>query len=273
MMNFREYVARSFKSEQMKRQLQELTSVLIDLFSVPRSAQGVRAAMHKESRLPKAHDSTEAVWRDPRSPLYDWLEKQNVKVHRGHVPPFAQGGAGRAYFLGDKVVKMSANRVEANVASMVAGRTDVPTPVIAVTYLGPNLYAILQHFVDTNVPDQIKKAADYLTATIDDHPEMQGFPMDKADQEWICKDTLLRHKADMKLLPYMIMMMGVLATLYGATGFKHDDAGPTNVAMHQGKVVIPDLGPNEDGDFDQLSALANIQKNRQALGLAKHKPI
>ncbi len=69
----------------------------------------------------------------------------------------------------------------------------------------------------------------------------------------------------------MLAIMGVLVKLYHATGFKHDDAGPSNIGMYKGKVVIPDLGPNEPKGFDTLGALSQINKNRQSLGLPRHQ--
>lgn len=270
-MRFREFVMASQRGEKLKQQLGQVKSLLANLFFVPSAPKASLA--QTEARQTRAHDITEQFWTNPQSPIFGWLQSHGVPITPGVLPPFAQGGAGRAYFLGNNVVKMSANRVEANVAKMVAGRSDLPTPVIDVLYLDQNVYAILQHHVNTDIPREIAQAADLLTAAIDDHPEMQGWPNNKAEQETLCRETLQRNGGNASLLPYMLMLLEVLLSLYQATGFKHDDAGPTNLGMHQGKIVIPDLGPNQTGDFNQLDALAGIQKNRQSLGLPRHKSI
>jgi len=229
-------------------------------------------AAPKKQKL-KAHDITEQFWMDPASPLWAFLRRNGIEAQPGVLPPFAQGGVGRVYFVGQFAVKFSANRVEANVAKMVAGRHDTPTAIIDVEYLDKNIYAILQPYIDMdNVPSEITKAADYLTAVIDEHPEMQGFPTDVATQQQLCRQALQDNGGDMSLLPHMVTLMGLLANLYGATGYHHTDAGPTNVAVHQGRTVFPDLGPNEDGDYDPLKALGQINKNRTNIGLPRNKP-
>lgn len=278
MKTFKEYVNQGFKTTLLKHQIQQASEILIDLFTVasPQDANrpALFAAMRYEWRQHSAHVNSEKFWLDHDSPLFPWLKGHGVRAYPGKIPVYAQGGAGRCYFLGKKVVKMSANRVEANVAKMLAGREDVPTPVIDVLFLENNMYAILQHWVDTaNVPKQIREAADYLTALIDDNPEMSGFPTNPAVQQLMCAETLQTHGGDPSILPHMIMMMEVLIKIYNATGFKHNDAGPTNIGMLNGKVVVPDLGPNEDEDFDQLDALSKIRKNRNSLGLPPHQSI
>lgn len=254
-----------FKQFIDQNKIKQLVKVISSIFIIPTIV---------ESRRMKAHDNTKQYWLLPNSPLLNWLKQHGVEVTPNYIPKYVDGGAGRVYFLNNqKVVKMTANRVEANVAAMVSNRSDIPTPIIDTIYLGDNLYAILQHWVNTNVSNELKQAADYLTVLIDDHPEMDGFPTNKRQQEKLCIETLNKYKGNKELLPYMMIIMDVLSKLYNTTGYKHDDAGPTNIGIHQGKVVIPDLGPNETGSFDTLSALVKINKNRKKLGLPPMKSI
>lgn len=264
MATFKEFVAKS----EMKDKVGNLSKVLGNLFVIPKFSKSM---MKNEG---KAHEETLKYWTDPDSPLLPWLRSLGIELPKEMPPPFADGGAGRCYFLVNEVVKMSANRVEANVAQMLAGKTDVPAPIIAVKYLGDNIYAILQHWVDTaGVPADMKKAADFMTVLLDDNPDMEGFPASQSEREKLCLKTLRENGGSPDLLPHMLVMMDALAKLYGATGFRHDDAGPTNIGMHKGQVVIPDLGPNEPKGFSALSALAQIQKNRERLGLPRWKSI
>jgi hypothetical protein len=280
MKTFLEFVALNFRGAQKKTQIATVANILAGLFTLPKppKALGVSqvAVMKTEATQRfKAHENTEGFWLDANSPLHSWLKGHGVSYKHGILPRYSQGGAGRAYFLDDEehVVKMSANRVEANVADMVKGREDLPTNIIDVLYLGQEVYAILQYFVNVNLPQEIKDAADYLTMIVDDYPDMEGYPQTEAEQRQICTEILQNNGGDMSLLPHMMMILEVLIRLYNATGFKHDDAGPTNIAMHQGKLVMPDLGPNEGGKFDALQSLAQIAKNRQTLGLPKRKSI
>ena len=124
-----------------------------------------------------------------------------------------------------------------------------------------------------SIPKQITKAADYVTAMIDDHPEISHLPSNPTEQKKLCKETLAKYNGDMTLLPYMVTVTDALSKLYHATGFHHDDAGPTNIGIHKDRLVIPDLGPNEPKNFNALSALSKIRKNRENLGLPKHVSI
>lgn len=265
MFTFREFIEKKFSKTIIKGKIAELKKILINLFTIP---SGIHESL-------TAHDITLKYWTDPESPLIDWLKSLDINVAEG-VPPFVDGGAGRCYFLTKprKVVKMSANRVEANVASMLAGNEDVPVPVIAVKYLGNNIYAILQHLVDTRgVPQKIREASDLVTVLIDDNPEMDGFPESEEECKKLCLKTLRENDKSEELLPEMLLMVDLLKKIYSVTGFKHDDAGPTNIGMHKGKVVVTDLGPNQTAQFNTLAALSQIQKNREKIGLPRWKSI
>jgi serine/threonine-protein kinase RIO1 len=65
----------------------------------------------------------------------------------------------------------------------------------------------------------------------------------------------------------MMDMLKILRKLYDDTGFIHTDATPTNIGMYKGEVVIPDLGPNQPGNYDPDRELDKLRSNRRALGL------
>jgi|GEM_PF-6780155 len=262
-MRFHEYYLRQI--------IQSTASILAKVLFLP--THPIYKKLVKEATK-LAQANTEKYWLDEKSPLWEFLSKNGVKYQMGIVPPYSDGGAGRAYFLGKYVVKFSDNRVEANVAQMVKGNTSLPTVVIDVEYIDKGLYAILQPFVEmNNIPQEIKKASDYLTAVVDSHPDMQGFPSDKETQEKLCKQALEKNGGDPSLLPSMMVLIDLLSKMYQSTGFHHDDASPTNIGMHQGRIVIPDLGPNQTSNFDSLKALKQIRTNREKLGLPPHKSI
>lgn len=218
------------------------------------------------SRLPKAHDVSVQYWKDPS--FLEWLKSFGVEQPT-EIPSYKDGGNGRAYFLDNLVVKFSSNPVEAHVAEMVAGRSDLPTPIIAVKPLSQGLFAILEHRVQMGdeIDKRIREAADWLTLVVDKNPNMNGFPKDEKEQEDLVIRSTKGHTRPLQIMPYIKMVIEALSQLYHATGFKHDDAGPTNVGLHQGRVVFPDLGPNQPGNFSVDKSMQKIFQNRQSLGL------
>lgn len=260
--NFKEYV---LPSNKLKQNIQTVKNLLLKVLQIPNFIEQ------------KAHDETESFWVDPKSPIYPWLEKHEILTAVGVVPPFAQGGVGRAYFLKKYVVKFSGNQVEANIAKMVAGRNDLPTTIIDVLPMAGGFYAILQHFIDmTNVSKEIKLGADYLTLIIDNDPNISssGFPTNLTDQYKIAEKAVKEFgKGRMEIVPYMVAFMQILNKLFHSTGFLHSDAVPKNIGTHQGKIKIPDLGPNEDGNFNARKEMDRIHTNRKFLGLSPHEEI
>lgn len=243
-----------FKKWLLKKSVSDFANILAKLMS-----NGI-------SESYKIHDDSIVFWKKS-SVLQNWLQNHGINFKTGEVPKYIDGGAGRAYFIDNYVVKFSRNPVEANVAKMTASNKSLPTPIIDVLSLGNNTYAILSHKVEMNVPEKIKDAADYVTVICDDYPEMDGFPSDLETQKKLSIEVLKKYNGDMGLLPFMLIILSNLSKLYKATGFKHDDAGPSNVGVMGGNIVFPDLGPNQTKDFNASSALDKIKGNREKLGL------
>lgn len=262
MRRFRQFFEVQVAKDGLKRNISQVASALSSLVNPTGNGRKMMS-----DRIPAAHDSTEQFWSNPQ--FLQWLQSNGVQPPTNELPDYDQGGAGRAYFVGNHVVKFTNNQVEGKVAEMCAGRNDLPTPVIAVTQVGQGTYAILQHMVEMGdmLDKNVRDAADWLTLIVDEHPEMTGFPKDPREQEQLIRATLEPEGAPMNLMPYFKLVMGALAELYHGTGFKHDDAGPTNVGMHKGRVVFPDLGPNQTSDFSTDKALGQIATNRKSLGL------
>lgn len=188
------------------------------------------------------------------------------------MPPFTDGGSGRAYFLGDKVVKFTRNHVEANVAKAAIGQ-DAPTAVISVwrTPGGEPLWAILQKYVNINVEKELKDAADIASALMDDlkkkNPNFTHF--NNKQKQSLAMQALQKYGKPMSLLPYVVSAMDAINQLYFRTGFTHDDVAPSNIARDYdtGNIVFHDLGPNLTKAFQPRAAMDRIHKNRQKLGL------
>jgi hypothetical protein len=228
-----------------------------------------------EDRNQESQKDTERFWlATENNPFYDWLEKNSVNFKPGNLPGFADGGIGRAYFLGDKVVKFTKNRVEANVAKAAIGQ-NTPTAIIDVWRApGLPLWAILQKYVNVNIEKELKIAADIATAIMDDlkeeNPNFTSFPINPQEQEKLAAEAVRKYNQPTNLIPYIISAMNAINQLYFKTGFTHDDAGPTNIGrdFQTGKIVFHDLGPNVTKNFKSRPILNKIHKNREQLGLS-----
>jgi hypothetical protein len=211
-----------------------------------------------------AQEESLALWSDPN--FLKWLRSRGVTGQPTH---HVDGGVGRAYFIGDKVVKFTDNRVEGNVANMVAGNPKSPTRIISVYRFKPKpIWAILQHKVDMDLPKMIKDASDILMAYVDD-TGIDEFP---EDRHKMAHDAAVSYNR-LDLEPFILEMISVLYGLYRNTGFFHDDAVPGNIGVHGGKVVIPDLGPNKTKYFNARKSLDKIHDRRGKLGLPSYSEI
>jgi hypothetical protein len=231
-------------------------------------------SIQEDDRNRESKQDTERFWRGDDS-FYQWLQKNGVNFNAGQVPSFAEGGVGRAYFVGDKVIKFTKNRVEANVAKAAMGQQDSPTAIIDVWRApgGAPLWAILQKYVNVDVEKELKTAADIATAVMDElrakNPNFTNFPTDQRQLKKLATDAAREYKQPAAVIPYIISAMNAINQLYFKTGFTHDDAGPTNIGrdMTTGNIVFHDLGPNVTKGFMARPALDRIHKNREQLGL------
>ena len=198
-----------------------------------------------------AQEDTSRFWlsSNPNDPFYVWLKQNQVPFQPGKIPTFADGGSGRAYFLGNKVVKFTRNRVEANVAKAAIGQ-DAPTAAISIWRApgGEPLWAILQKYVNVNVEEELKDAADIASTVLDDLREKNtNFTHFNTKQmQKLAIDACNKYSKPMTLVPYIVSAMNAINQLYFRTGFTHDDLDPSNIArdFDTGNIVFHDLGPN-----------------------------
>lgn len=217
-----------------------------------------------EAVQPAQAQSTEA-WSDQN--FIKWLKGNGAQVVLGQMPTYKDGGAGRAYFLGDKVVKFTDNRVEANVANMVANNPNTPTRIFGVYRFKPRLlWAILQKKVNMDLPQMISRASETLMNYVDE-TSVSEFPTVPNQRMKVAKKAITMAEESPDLLPFVLEIMDALDKLYRNTGFFHDDAVPANIGMDNGKPVIPDLGPNVTKDYNVRKALDNVHATRKKLGL------
>jgi len=241
------------KKALLKYRLREVSDIISSTFNI--------GAQLTESKLAVS----DRYFSDPE--FISWAESHGVELVPGKVPYFREGGTARAYFIDNLVIKITNNRVEANVAYLAKQQKNTNTVAMDIKKLDGGYYAILMPAVDMqNVDKQYKKASDYLTLLIDDD-DFNGFPSDVAVQSKICDDIIKDNRLEESLKPYMMDMLKILRKLYDDTGFIHTDATPTNIGMYKGEVVIPDLGPNQPGNYDPDRELDRLQSNRRALGL------
>lgn len=255
-MDFKEYISPAIHLSKMKQEIRQSSFILRKTLDIP-----------SQKSEEKIHDVADAYWNTPE--LKSFLTKNNIPLPKG-VPAFADGGVGRVYFLGKHVVKLSQNKVEANVAKMVANSPNLPTVVIDVQPIGNRVYAILQEYVNTHTIDmRIRVSADVAMTILDRNPQISqtGWPKDSVLAK-LSKDVLQHFNQSLDLIPWILAVIKTHNMLYHATGFFHDDAVGSNVGLHPKKgVVFPDLGPNQSGSYSDADALAKIKSNRKQLQL------
>lgn len=264
---------RKARVRQVGQQVQTSAAALIRALVIPTAATQTEATDRNAAKGP-----TEAFFRGthPHTQVFlAWLRQYGVEPPMGQIPQFAEGGDGRAYFVGQHVVKFTRDRAGANIANMCVGVPNAPAPVLAVWRVpGAPLWAILQWRVHPEkVSKEIKLAADYLTAWLDENPGMESFPTDKAGQEAEAQKLLAALGGPAGLVPSVMLVMDVHNKLYFTTGFVHSDGGPTNISMRKGtgeaddEVVYHDVGPNMANDYKPRKVLDQIHNNRKKLNL------
>lgn len=218
------------------------------------------------SQLKPAQAYSTQAWSDHN--FIKWLQDHGANVTLGEAPKkFSDGGIGRAYFIGDKVVKFTDNRVEANVANMVANNPKTPTRIYGVYKFKPRpIWAILQKKVDMDIPKMIAKASDILMSYVDE-TGISEFPEDIKARTEMAQSAVSMFEEPVELIPFVLEIMETLDKLYKNTGFFHDDAMPQNIGVDDGNIVIPDLGPNKTKDYNARKALDTIHDRREKLGL------
>lgn len=200
--------------------------------------------------------------------MQGWL--QSFRIFCPYAPRFEEGGVGRAYILENHAVKFTTDKSEANIAAMCIGQ-DVPAKVISVLKIQEKCWSILsERYFPEKTPKSLKAAADAVVGWIDEYPDRK---LPSRGFKTATKETLRIAKISDE--PEEIeLMFKVLLDLYRKTGFRHDDAGSTNIAIDRsGKLVVMDLGPNQDRSYNPDNCLDQIQKNRSKLGLNPFKEI
>jgi hypothetical protein len=252
------------ESNEMRERTREIVSILTRIFDQsPALLEGKGA-----------QEDTERLWTD--NGFLNWLSANGIDVENGKVPPYAQGGVGRAYFVGDMVVKFTDNKVEANVANMLAGIRDSHTRVHSVYKIpGTQVYAILNDKVNMKFPRTLGHAAD-LFMTYCDIKNLRRVPDSDIDKDKLVDDVLAEFPneptAKQYLKPYLKSIIDMHDKFYRRTGYFHTDAMPQNMGMDdKGEIVVTDLGPHVH--TGQKSLLSKIHKTRKQLGLPKVRNI
>jgi len=253
----------NFKSFLFKSELERLKKALIGIFNID--------GVHNESNKPTQKE-TESFWSDKR--FLGWLGRLGVNVQPGNVPEYKDGGVGRAYLLPDKVVKFTDNKIEANVANMLVGKSDVPAMIYGVYKVpGEKMYAILSEKYDIEFTPTLIKMSDYVTAYFDSH-DISSFSNIPKDRDEMARNVADENNLSYTLIPFIRSVIESLYKLYVNTGYFHDDAVPQNLAMsNKGELMVVDLGPNQTKVFDPKSAMKKIHFHRKQIGLEKYKQI
>lgn len=179
------------------------------------------------------NNSTDIYFKDHK--LLDWLFSHNLKVTK--PPPSIKGSQGVVYFMGDKILKISKDPIEAKLANILKG--DDIVSIIDILRIDYNTWGILQKAVKFDKKHPIVLGLDYLMAYIDDKGH-EG--INKPKHEII---DYIHHKwGDETRQADLNTAIDMILHIKDKTGHTIDDAVPSNVGIHNGKVVFTDLGPN-----------------------------
>lgn len=179
-------------------------------------------------------------------PVDDWIEQIEEQGEMTLPPPkSAAGGVGRAYFLGDYVVKITSDEKEADLASHVAGKS-IPflTRIISVITLDAyeyNIYAILQDRVPYSPSGQIRTAA----TAVYDYLDQRG-PRPLGDVEQAAADVVAllppKHANKTAVRMYVYKILAAIDSVYRQTGVLLLDPHGGNVGLSGKELSFFDLG-------------------------------
>lgn len=215
-----------------------------------------------------AQEETIPLWSDNK--FISWLNSLGIKVAKGKVPEYKDGGVGRAYLLDNAVVKFTDNPVEANVANMLVDNKNAPARIHGVYKVpGTHVYALVSDKYNMNFPKTLGHASDLFMTYLDD-TGIEDYPGTESERLELAKDVAKHFSEKPFLVPYIKEVIEALFKLYKSTGFFHDDAVPQNLGMSpSGEIMVADLGPNQPRSFDPKKRLAGITSKREKLGLQK----
>jgi len=242
-----------FKKFLLKKKIRKVQDLISKISSIPKFVERVNP------------EELNDVWKNKK--IRSWLHSHGIEIL--NTPSFAQGGSGIAYFLPkEMVVKVTDDIVEANIAKMLIN-SNIENNLIDVFNFN-NYYLILQHKLDTtNIPKQMKTAADLVTVMIDEY-ELEEFPDNIEKTKQMCLKILKDNNFSIEYLDKMMIIIQILNKIYKSTGFFHDDAGPTNIGMKNGNTYVFDYGPNKTKDYSSAKAIDKINKQRERLDLSPH---
>jgi hypothetical protein len=184
----------------------------------------------------QAQTNTVPLWSTPE--LHSWLHSNNIHWNKG-VPPYADGGIGRAYFLENKVVKFTSDPVEYHIASLVKRNPESPSRILDTIKIKDRLCILSDKLPIASQPYQL--AADALMAQLDSINETKKpLPI----KTW-CGEASKISGLGKDFYPFMEHVAKQVWKLYNVTeGYLHTDASYSNVGFFNNEVHFIDLGPN-----------------------------
>lgn len=183
-----------------------------------------------------------------------WLDHlENNEQTPIEPPQTISGGVGRAYIIGDKVVKLTTDNKEALRASAFTG-LDIPNltkfdGVVAIDNVLGNrpLYAIVMNRVPNRIPGRYRVAANAVYNYLDayDRPIVD---IDQAAREIVSSTKFLpiKYRNDANVRSGIIKILSAIDTIYRRTGIMLQDPHGSNVLMRGNDIEFFDVGRSSD---------------------------
>lgn len=186
--------------------------------------------------------------------IRDWLAEFGMDPDEAQ--PAGEGGIGRVYRIGDKIVKITPDKDDATTSQAVQERCDHPNlikvhgaTIIPGTYTDKigrkrQFYAIVMDAVEVKPLEgtALGDAADMVGGYLDVSDERPDFDPSEIAQAAIEYQEEGEEPLSEEVKAYIFKLMEIIQSIYEQCGLKYVDVGATNIGFRDGEIVFLDLG-------------------------------
>lgn len=184
--------------------------------------------------------------------VQQWLNQFGIRANG--LQSIGEGGHGRAYASGSKVVKITPDKNEASVSKAAIGKCAHPNLVTVYGVLNVGVVGTREFFlivvdlvddVGNSAPLALRQAADLVGGYFDVFQTEFPFDVDHEHRE------LVKYNADEatddedynnEVAQYAYELLQAVNSIFNTCGLVFIDVGATNVGMSNGKIKLFDLG-------------------------------
>ncbi len=191
-------------------------------------------------------------------PVDKWLANLDDIIPGTSSPESVAGGVGRAYFIGDLVVKITPDIKEAKIATLLVGKN---IPFLSKFYdaweiagagtSDRKLYALVQEKLSTGVSGKYRAAGGAVYSFLDHFNRPIEDPV-RATKITVKKFLDRRLRPDKAIAQAILKLFTALKAIFEATGILLQDTHGANIAFKGREVGFFDLGRSSTYDRVEL---------------------